>query len=120
MGRKCELYAVEQGQTRRKMIDILNLDAENGTTLYELDHDVIKQQDIMQLLPEVYQWFTVRNADHVRYPEKANRPWLSLLRFVLKPKYNIIRKDYRLRVDKDLVRTQRYFFEKGPRSLSAK
>jgi hypothetical protein len=105
---KSDLYPAEQGQVRRKILDILALDRENSITLYELDNDVEKQKNIMSLLPEIVNWFAVRSSLAAQNPEKAHRPWMCLVRFVLKPKYKIIREDYRLKIDNNIIRTQKY------------
>lgn len=113
---KSDLYPCEQGQVRRKILDIIALNTDNTITLYELDNDPEKQKAIMDLIPEILKWFAVRDSDSARYPEKFDRPWLSLIRFILKPKYNIISKDHRIKIGSETVRTQKYFFEKKPRS----
>ncbi len=117
---KSDLYPAEQGQVRRKIIDILALDSENSITLYELDNDVEKQQKIMALLPEIIKWFAVRKSMAAQTPEKCHRPWMCILRFVLKPKFKIIREDYRLKIENKTIRTQKYFFQKDVRLIQTK
>lgn len=113
---KSDLYPAEQGQVRKKMIDILALDNTNCITLYEMDNDAEKQQKIMALLPEIYKWFTVRDATLVRYPERSRRSYLSIVKLVLQSKYSITSKNYRLKFQNKIIRTQLFSFQKDVRS----
>ncbi len=117
---KSDLYPAEQGQVRRKMLDILALDNKNCITLYELDNDVEKQRKILALLPEIYKWFTVKDSTLVRYPERSPRAYLSVAKHVLKSKYDITSKNYRLRFQNKIIRTQQFSFQKKVRSQPTK
>jgi hypothetical protein len=113
---KSDLYPAEQGQVRKKILDILALDGDGCITLHELDNDAEKKRQIMELLPEIYKWFTVRDSLLVRYPEKSQRSYLSIVKLVLKPKYTITSGNFRLKVENETIRTQKFCFRKGVRS----
>ena len=50
----------------------------------------------MNLIPEIRKYFSFHNNQGVMYPEKCKRPYMSIIRLVLKHKYKIIGKDYRI------------------------
>ena len=58
---KSELYKNEQIQIMNQIINILQLDNDNGFILYELDNDTDKQTKIMELIPIIRKYFTFRN-----------------------------------------------------------
>ena len=50
---KDELYKNEQENILLQLITVLNLDNDNSITLYDLDNNEIKQQEILNLLPNI-------------------------------------------------------------------
>ena len=46
---KTELYVKEQDEIIQQIINILKLDNEYSTTLYELDNNIEKQQNILKI-----------------------------------------------------------------------
>lgn len=109
---KSELYHNEQIQIMNKVIKILEFDKDNCTTLYELDNNVDKQNDIMSLIPEIRKYFTFTLMKGVRYPDDTMRPWLSIIKHMTKLEYNMISYDYRMMIDDKKIRTKRYMFIK--------
>lgn len=108
------LYPEEQKAIKEKIITILNLDTYNSTTLHELDTNTEKQQQIMELLPDMKKYFSISSCAGVYSPENIKRPLLSILRKILKTDYDIISTDWRARDQegKLLYRTKRYYFHK--------
>lgn len=109
---KSELYKNEQIQIMNQIIDILQLDNDNGFILYELDNDIQKQTKIMNLLPNIRKYFTFRNITGAKNPEKVKRPYLSIIRHIAKLEYKILSCDYRLKIDGEEIRTKKYIFIK--------
>lgn len=58
---KSELYKTEQYKICDKIIDILELDNDKSITLYELDNDKVKQQKIIDLIPDIRKYFSFTN-----------------------------------------------------------
>lgn len=107
---KSELYEKEQIQIMNKVIQILDLDENNSTTLYELDHNTDKQTCILKLIPEIRKYFTFTHMTGVINPDKIKRPYLSVIRHITKLKYNMTSFDHRIIVNNELIRTKKYIF----------
>ena len=106
---KSELYKEEQIEIINKIIDIIELN-DNKITLYELDNNKDKQKQIINLIPVIREYFSFNNIKAVAEPEKIKRPWLSIIKQITKNKYNISRKDYRIIVNNNKIRTIQYTF----------
>jgi len=109
---KCELYQKEHDDIVKKIIDILDLDSENSITLYELDTNKDKQDKIVSLIPEIRKYYNFTCIKGVREPENVKRPYLSIIRHVTKPYYNLYNSDARIIVDNKKLRTTKYIFSK--------
>jgi hypothetical protein len=107
---KSELYKKEQEEIVDKIITILNLENKTEYTLYELDKNEEIQKKIMELIPEIRKYYAFNNMKSVGEPNKRKRPWLSIIKNLLKTKYNIITDISYLTDDKS--QTQIYKFNK--------
>ena len=87
---KSELYKKEQEEMIDKIISILNLEHKNIYTLYELDKNVEIQKKIMELIPKIRKWFSFNNMKAVGEPSKRKRPWLCIIKQLIKSKYKIL------------------------------
>lgn len=72
-----------------KIITILDLENKTEYTLYELDKNEEIQKQIMELIPEIRKYYAFNNLKAVGEPNKRKRPWLSIIKNLLKTKYNI-------------------------------
>jgi hypothetical protein len=86
---KSELYKKEQEEIVEKIINILNLKNKNTYTLYELDNNLEIQNKIMELIPEIRKWFSFNSLKAVGEPSRIKRPWLSIIKQLLKSRYTI-------------------------------
>ena len=110
---KSILYKKEQDEIINKIIDILVLDNNNSVILYELDNDKIKQDKILELIPDIRKYFSFTSVIGASEPDKAKRPYLSIIRQLTKSKYNMLSCDYRIKEDdKEDIRTKKYLFIK--------
>ena len=107
---KSELYKKEQEEIVDKIISILDLENRTEYTLYELDKNEEIQKKIMELIPEIRKYYAFNNMKAVGEPNKRKRPWLSIIKNLLKTKYNIITGISYLTDDKS--QTQIYKFNK--------
>ena len=103
-------YEKQQAEILDKIINILELDDENSTTLYELDTNKNKQNAIENLTNDIKKYFSVSFVKGIQNPNLLKRSWLSIIKQLLKKEYNIISSDYRISEQK--IRTKRYFFMK--------
>jgi len=107
---KSELYKKEQDEIIEQIIKILNLENNNTYTLHELDNNKEIQIPIMELIPEIRKWFSFNGIKAVGEPSKIKRPWLSIIKHLLKSKYNIESKDFQFTENGQHIRTHIYTF----------
>ena len=86
---KSELYKKEQEEIVDKIISILDLENRTEYTLYELDKNEEIQKKIMELIPEIRKYYSFNGIKAVGEPNKIKRPWLSIIKHLIKKKYNI-------------------------------
>ena len=108
---KSELYKKEQEEVIGKIISILDLTNKNTYTLYELDKNAEIQNKIMELIPEIRKWFSFNGIKAVGEPNKIKRPWLSIIKHLIKQKYKMVSLDYHFTEEGNHIRTQKYCFE---------
>jgi vacuolar-type H+-ATPase catalytic subunit A/Vma1 len=111
---KSELYKKEQEEIVDKIIIILDLENNNVINLCDLDSDINKQKQIMELIPEIRKYYSFNGIKAVGEPNKIKRPWLSIIKHLIKEKYNLESKEYRFFNEKKnkYLRTQKYIFTK--------
>jgi hypothetical protein len=107
---KSELYKKEQEEIVDKIISILDLENRTEYTLYELDKNEEIQNKIMELIPEIRKYYAFNNMKAVGEPNKRKRPWLSIIKNLLKTKYNIISNDFQFTENETHIRTHIYKF----------
>jgi hypothetical protein len=107
---KCELYATEQNEIVNKIINILDLEHKNTYTLYELDNNRNIQEQIMTLIPEIRKYYSCNGIKAVREPDRLKRPWLSIIKHLLKPIYNVNNNKYRMKIEGKEIQTMQYVF----------
>ena len=111
MRHKSILYKKEQDEICDKIITILNLDSDNSFILKNLDNDIDKQKQILDLIPDIRKYFSFSTIIGASEPEKAKRPYMSIIRQICKLKYNVIPKNYMLRKPNEKeIKTMKYFF----------
>ena len=110
MRNKSDLYKDEQYLFVDKLIDILNLDEDNSITLYDLDNNEDIKEKILYLIPEIKKYFRFDCIHGVRNTEIVKRPYLSIIRNIIKLKYNMVISNYHTKRDNKHVRTKKYIF----------
>ena len=110
---KSELYKKEQEEIVDKIVKILDLENKTEYTLYELDNNEEIQNKIMELIPEIRKWFSFNGIKAVGEPQKIKRPWLSIIKHLIKSKYNMKSLDYHFTENGKHIRTQMYNFIKN-------
>jgi len=107
---KSELYKKEQEEIVDKIVKILDLKNKTEYTLYELDKNEEIQKKIMELIPEIRKYYAFNNLKAVGEPNKRKRPWLSIIKILLKSKYTIESKDFQFTENETHIRTHIYKF----------
>ncbi len=110
MGTKKEIYKKDQEAIVNKLIRILNLEAKQVYTLYELDRNPELQQQILNLIPEIRKYYSFNGMKAVGAPEKIKRPWLSIIKYLVVSKYTIITNEVRIKHENREIRTMEYNF----------
>lgn len=109
---KNELYDDEQSKIKKELIDILELKNKNGFILYQIDHDEELKSKIMGLLPKIRTFYSMSKITAISTPERIKRPYISIIRHILKNDYDILSAEHTLRIDDKIIRTKRYVFIK--------
>ena len=109
---KNELYDDEQSKIKKELIDILELNNKNGFILYQIDHDEELKSKIMRLLPKIRTFYSMSKITAISTPERIKRPYISIIRHILKKDYDILSAEHTLRIDEKIIRTKRYVFIK--------
>ena len=107
---KSELYKKEQEDIVDKIVKILDLENKTEYTLYELDKNEEIQKQIMELIPEIRKYYAFNNMKAVGEPNKRKRPWLSIIKNLLKHRYKFESVDYRINENGVEIRTHKYIF----------
>jgi hypothetical protein len=107
---KSELYKKEQEEIIEKIITILDLENKTEYILYELDKNEEIQKKIMELIPDIRKYYAFNNLKAVGEPNKRKRPWLSIIKNLLKSKYIINSIDFRMKDNDVEIRTHKYLF----------
>jgi len=108
---KSELYPKEQLEILNKIVTILNIQKQPSITLLDLDNDAEKQNAIMELLPDIYKYFSKSYIEGAKRPGRVKRPWLSILKAILKIKYTIVTSGYNLTLPNgNRFQTVKYYF----------
>lgn len=110
MRKKNEVYKNEQLYLSHKIIEILNLNKNNQILLYDLDNDKNKQQQILDLVPELRKYFSFRNMVGVENPEKLKRPYMSIIRHITKLTHTITHKQKKITINHKPIVTSLYTF----------
>jgi hypothetical protein len=109
---KSELYKKEQDDITDIIITILDLENKNTYTLYELDQNEEIQNQIMKLIPEIRKWFAFNNMKAVGEPDRIKRPWLSIIKHLIKSKYTIETKEHQFKINEKWMKSPIYIFTK--------
>jgi len=108
---KSELYKKEQEITD-KIINILELN-DNSILLYNLDNDKTKQDKLLELIPDIRKYYSFTSSIGASEPDKAKRPYVSIIRQFTKNKFKMISSDFKLKINNDnIIRTKKYTFIK--------
>ena len=82
-------YKDEQNQIINKIIDILELN-NNAFYLYDIENDENKQHKLLDLINDINSYFSMNNMKSIKDIDKVKRPYMSIVRNILKTKYDIL------------------------------
>jgi hypothetical protein len=85
-----ELYKNEREEICIKLIKILNLDNNNCFLLSELDTNLEKQNEIINMKDEIKKYFECSTISSFKPKFKCKRPYLNIVRSILRKQNFII------------------------------
>ena len=103
-------YKNEQNELIITLFNLLPLDDTNSFILYTLDQNTELHQQIIDLIPKIKQYFKINNMHSVKKPNNTLRPWLCIIRSVLKLRYTIFITDCFIKIDEKSKKTRKYTF----------
>lgn len=80
----CEKYKTEREGICKKIIDILQLDANNSFILCELDANTEKQTAILNMKDEIPKYFACSEISSFKPNFECKRPYLNIARGILR------------------------------------
>ena len=108
---KKDLYLQEQLDVKLSLIQILGLHQNPSIVLYDLDHNTDLLNKINSIVPSIRKYFSYKTIPGVMEPYRYNRPYLSIIKNLLKDLYTIQRKHIKMRIpDGNRIQTTRYIF----------
>jgi hypothetical protein len=80
----CDKYKQEREEICKKLIDILQLDANNSFLLSELDDDTEKQSSILNMKDDIQKYFACSEISSFKPNFECKRPYLNIVRGILR------------------------------------
>jgi hypothetical protein len=110
---KSAIFKEQQNEIKDELINnILNLPEKNYIILYELDRDKNLQDKILNIIPRIQIYFSLSSTTAITYPEKIKRPYWSIIKHLIKDRYNIFSSEYIMKIESTNIRTKKYTFVK--------
>ena len=105
----CEKYKVEREEICKKLLTILNLDANNSFLLCELDADLEKQTAILNMKEEIQKCFACSEISSFKPNFECKRPYLNVVRGILRKQvYTFISTDIDIKINDVVKRKKKY------------
>jgi hypothetical protein len=91
MPKKVDKYENEQKEIVDRILNILDINDDNNKFyLHDLDNSHEKQEQIMNIIPDIKKYFICSNWSCLA-KDNIKRPWLSLMKYIFKTmNYNLI------------------------------
>lgn len=105
----CEKYKSEREDICKKIISILQLDANNSFLLSDLDADKEKQTAILNMKEEIQRCFACSEISSFKPNFECKRPYLNIVRGILRKQgYVFISTDLDIKINDVVKRTTKY------------
>jgi hypothetical protein len=105
----CEKYKIEREDICKKIISILQLDANNSFLLSDLDADKEKQTAILNMKEEIQKCFACSEISSFKPNFECKRPYLNIVRGILRKQgYVFISTDLDIKINDVVKRTTKY------------
>ena len=80
----CEKYQLEREDICARLISILQLDNNNSFLLCNLDDNIEKQQQILEMKDEIQKYFACSTISSFKPGFDCKRPYLNIVRSILR------------------------------------
>ena len=80
----CDKYKIEREAICKRIIEILQLGANNSFLLCDLDTDIEKQTAILEMKDEIQKCFAVSSIATFKPDRECKRPYLNIVRAILR------------------------------------
>ena len=107
---KAKRFEREQTAIVNKIVDILDLQNSPIHILHDMDQNIDMQDQIIELSSEIQMVYNCNNLKAITDPTRIKRPWLSIIKTLLKPHYQIIVDDYNKKENNKYIHTKKYTF----------
>ena len=107
---KAKRFEREQQAIVNKIVNILDLRNNPIYILHDMDQNISMQDQIIELSSEIQTVYNCNNLKAITDPTRIKRPWLSIIKTLLKPHYQIIVDDYNKKVKDGYIHTKKYTF----------
>lgn len=105
----CDKYKIEREDICKKIIDILQLDANNSFLLSDLDADTEKQTAILNMKEEIQRCFACSEISSFKPNFECKRPYLNIARGILRKQgYTFLSTDIDIKINDVVKRTTKY------------
>jgi len=113
-GKLSDKYPAEREAICKQIIDIIDLNDENGFLLCELDADLEKQQKLLELREEIKKYFACSTISSFKPNFECKRPYLNIIRSILRQQgYTVKGHDIEMKLTNGLYkRTMKYKIER--------
>lgn len=117
MRSKNSVFHQEQLDIVIRLSNLLDLQNNSVHILYDLDNNDELKDNIMNLSTDIRKYYNCNNLKAVAEPQRIKRPWLSIIKNILKPYYDICVEDYHFTNKTNgnrnrYIHTQKYTFNK--------
>jgi hypothetical protein len=110
----CDKYKTEREDICKRIVDILQLDANHSFVLSELDDDIEKQTAILNMKEEIQKYFACSEISSFKPNFECKRPYLNIVRGILRKEgYTVLSADMSKKMDDVVIRTKRYIIMKN-------
>lgn len=108
--KKSVKFQKEQIELISNLYNLLPLDNTNSFILYTLEQNTECQRQIIDLVPNIKKYFNINNIHGVKNTEKSKRPWICIIRSILKQSYDIFITECSIKINEKTIRTRKYTF----------
>jgi len=108
--KKSEKFQKEREELINKLFNLLPLDEEHSFILYKVNNDTDLQKKILELVPDIKKYFGTYGIYGIN-SNKSKKPWICIIRSILKRKYDIFITECSFKNDNKTIRSRKYTFK---------